>query len=190
MRLSVSRLRGQSRNGWVCVAQNMTDRQRLEAELRQSQKMEGIGRLAGGIAHDFNNHLSVVLAYSEMLTDGLDANDPMLQDLNDINQAGKRAADLTRQLLAFSRQQALDPKIIDLNGIVSGMEKMLRRLLGEDVALTVVTAPKVGQVKVDPGQMEQILMNLAVNARDAMPDGGCLTIETKEVSIAPAVAAE
>ena len=183
VRLTVQRFRGQSRHGWVCVAQNLTDRQRLEAELRQSQKMEGIGRLAGGIAHDFNNLLSVVLAYSEMLADGLDANDPMLHDLNDINQAGRRAADLTRQLLAFSRQQVLAPKVIDLNGVVTGMEKMLRRLLGEDVALTVATAQKVGRVKVDPGQMEQILMNLAVNARDAMPAGGRLTIETREVAI-------
>ena len=161
----------------------MTDRHRLEASLRQSQKMEGIGRLAGGVAHDFNNLLSVVLTYSEMLAVGLAESDPMLQDLNDINQAGKRAADLTRQLLAFSRQQVLDPQIVDLNAIVTGMEKMLPRLLGEDVVLSTITAPTLGEIKVDPGQMEQVLMNLAVNARDAMPAGGRLTIETKEVAI-------
>jgi len=185
VQLSVSKLRGENRKGWVCVAQNMTERRRLEAELRQSQKMEGIGRLAGGIAHDFNNLLSVVLGYSEMLAVGLADSDPMLQDLNDINLAGKRAADLTRQLLAFSRQQVLEPKIVDLNAVVTGMEKMLARLLGEDVALTVATAPTLGAVKVDPGQMEQVLMNLAVNARDAMPAGGRLTIETRGVAIDP-----
>jgi PAS domain S-box-containing protein len=179
--LSISRLRGQDQNGWVCVAQNLTERHRLEAELRQAQKMEGLGRLAGGVAHDFNNLLSVILSYSEMLADDLEVNDPMRADLGDIHAAGMRASDLTRQLLAFSRQQVLEAKVLEPNTVILGMERMLRRVLGEDVALATIAAPDAGCVKVDPGQLEQVMMNLAVNARDAMPRGGRLTIETSSV---------
>jgi two-component system cell cycle sensor histidine kinase/response regulator CckA len=154
---------------------------KLEEQFRQAQKMETFGNLAGGVAHDFNNLMSVVLSYSEMLADDLEEDDPMRADLDEIRGAGRRATDLTRQLLAFSRQQVLQPKVVDLAGIVSGMEKMLRRLIGEDVELTASCTPGLGSVLVDPGQIEQVIMNLVVNARDAMPLGGMITIETAAV---------
>jgi two-component system cell cycle sensor histidine kinase/response regulator CckA len=152
-----------------------------EDQLRQSQKMEAIGRLAGGVAHDFNNLLSVVLSYSAFALSGLDADDAVAADVREIQSAGKRAADLTRQLLAFSRQQMLAPAVVDLNEIVGHMDTMLRRLIGEDVDLRTVTCPHIGKVKVDRGQIEQVIMNLTINARDAMPGGGTLTIETAEI---------
>ena len=154
---------------------------RSDEQLRQSQKMEALGSLAGGLAHDFNNLLSVILSYSELLAGDLKTGDPMLADLEQINSAGLRASNLTRQLLAFSRQQVLQPKVIDLNTVFNSMEKMLRRLIGEDVELVTVTGPELRQILADPSQMEQVIMNLAVNARDAMPRGGKLTIETAEV---------
>jgi signal transduction histidine kinase len=154
-----------------------------EEKIMQMQKMESIGRLAGGVAHDFNNLLSIILSYSAMLSEGLDENDPMRADLDEISEAGRRAADLTRQLLAFSRQQVLQPRILDLDEIVAGMAKMLRRLIGEDVELEVKSTKELGRVEVDPGQMEQVLLNLAVNARDAMPRGGKLVIETRNVRV-------
>jgi signal transduction histidine kinase/CheY-like chemotaxis protein len=163
---------------------------KLEEQFRQAQKMETIGSLAGGVAHDFNNLMSVVLSYSELLAEDMKEEDPMRADLQEIRAAGLRAVDLTRQLLAFSRQQVLAPKVIDLTGIVLGMERMLRRLLGEDIDLTVSCAPDLGKVLVDPGQMDQVIMNLAVNARDAMPRGGMITIETGEVSLDEQYAAE
>jgi two-component system, cell cycle sensor histidine kinase and response regulator CckA len=155
-----------------------------EARLRQSQKMEGIGQLAGGIAHDFNNLLTVINSYSDMLLGEVGVESPFVRNgLGQIKEAGHRAASLTRQLLAFTRQQVLEPKILDLNESVSTMAKLLRRLIGEDIALVLSPHPALGRVKVDPGQVEQVIMNLAVNARDAMPGGGQLTIETMNVEL-------
>ena len=156
---------------------------KLEEQLRQAQKLDTIGSLAGGIAHDFNNLLTVVLSYSEMLAEDLDAEDPIRQGLDEIRTAGLRASDLTRQLLAFSRRQVLAPKLVDLSDSIAGMAKMLQRLIGEDIELTTSSAQRLGKVLVDPGQIEQVIMNLAVNARDAMPQGGMLTIETREMTI-------
>ncbi len=157
--------------------------EKLATQLRQSQKMETLGSLAGGIAHDFNNLLTVILSFSEMLAAELKPDDPMRADLGEITTAGKRAAELTRQLLAFSRQQVLAPSLIDLSQVVEGMETMLQRLLGEDVVLAISCAPGLGKTCLDRGQVEQVIMNLAVNARDAMPRGGRLTIETSNVAL-------
>jgi len=167
--------------GFAKVTHDLTERRHLEEQLHQSQKMEAIGILAGGLAHDFNNLLSIVLSYSELLAADLKDDDPMRGDLGEIHHAGLRGVALMRQLLAFSRQQVLHPRLVDLTQVVQGMDKMLRRLLGEDIELSVICAPVLGKVLVDPGQMEQVIMNLAVNARDAMPGGGKLTIETAEV---------
>ena len=139
--------------------------------------MEAVGRLAGGVAHDFNNLLTVITSYSDLLLEDLGADDPKRDDVGQIRQAAEGAAALTRQLLAFSRQQVLEPKVLDLKATVTGTEKLLKRLIGEDVQLTTSVAPDLGAVKADPGQLEQIIINLAVNARDAMPRGGRLTIE-------------
>jgi two-component system, cell cycle sensor histidine kinase and response regulator CckA len=163
--------------------------QRTEDQLRHAQKMEAIGRLAGGIAHDFNNLLSVVLSYSDLAMRGLADDDPRRADIAEIKLAGKRAADLTGQLLAFSRQQVLQPRVLDLNGVVAGMERMIRRLIGEDIELHARTAPDLGKVSADPGQIEQVLMNLVVNARDAMTGHGKLTIETANTELDDAYAA-
>ncbi len=165
----------------LAVALDVTARNRMETQLRQVQKMEAIGSLAGGVAHDFNNLLSVILGYSNMLTESLKPGDPMRADLEEISQAGQRAADLTRQLLAFSRQQILEPRALDLNAVIQGIAKMLRRLVGEDVELSVAAAPQLGTVRADQGQVEQVIMNLIVNSRDAMPEGGKVTIETANV---------
>jgi two-component system cell cycle sensor histidine kinase/response regulator CckA len=156
---------------------------RTEAQLRQAQKMEAIGRLAGGIAHDFNNLLSVILGYSDLIRSDLEPGEPIRADIDEIHAAGKHAAELTRQLLAFSRQQVLEPKIVDLNQTLGATEKMLRRLIGADVELTLLPTNGLWSVRVDPGQVEQVILNLAVNARDAMPRGGKLTIETKNVEL-------
>jgi predicted ATPase/signal transduction histidine kinase len=155
----------------------------LESRLRHSQKMEAIGRLAGGVSHDFNNLLCVILSYTHMMSGGLHADDPLRSDLDEIRRAGERAADLTRQLLAFSRQQVLQPRALDLNLVVSGVEKMMARLLGADIELVQLLAPSLWTTRADPGQLEQVLINLAVNARDAMPTGGTLTIETRNVEL-------
>jgi signal transduction histidine kinase/ActR/RegA family two-component response regulator len=154
-----------------------------EAQLLHAQKMEAIGLLAGSVAHDFNNLLSVIMSYSALLLTDIKPLDPMRGDLQEIHNASLRAADLTQQLLAFSRQQVLEPHLIGLDAIVSGMDKMLRRLLSEDIELVVRLRPETWQVLVDPGKIEQVIMNLAINARDAMPDGGKLILETGNIEL-------
>src|SRR6185503_2924977 len=170
---------------YVAVKRDVTTEMRLERQLMQAQKMEAIGRLAGGVAHDFNNLLGVIVGYGEITRRKLGDNDSLTAKVDQILKAAERAAGLTRQLLAFSRQQVLQPKIVDLNVIVSDVGKMLRRLIGEDIQLTSSLDPDLGSVKADPGQIEQVLMNLAVNARDAMPEGGHLTIETRNAELSP-----
>lgn len=160
-----------------------SDRKRLAEELRQAQKMEAIGRLAGGIAHDFNNLLGVIIGYSELVLDRVAPDEKTSKQVQEIKKASNRAASLTSQLLAFSRQQVLEPKVLNLNDTISDIDKMLRRLIGEDVELQTSLASGLGFVKADPGQIGQIIMNLAVNARDAMPNGGKLIIETSNVEL-------
>jgi signal transduction histidine kinase len=161
----------------------LLERRRTEEHLRAAQRMEAIGRLAGGVAHDFNNLLSVILNYAQFALDEVKEGDPLYKDLCAIRKAGERAAGLTRQLLAFSRKQMLMPQILNLNKVINGMTEMLRRLLGEDIELTTNLSPGLGSVTADPGQIEQVIMNLAVNARDAMPKGGKLLIETSDAEL-------
>jgi two-component system, cell cycle sensor histidine kinase and response regulator CckA len=164
-------------------AQERVDRRRAEDNLRQAQKMEAVGRLAGGIAHDFNNLLTVINGYTELMLVGFPADHPLRGNAEEVLKAGNRAASLTRQLLAFSRKQVLAPAVLNLNGVVSHVERMLRRLIGEDIELIVSPGPALWNVRADPGQMEQVLLNLCVNARDAMPRGGTLILETANVSL-------
>jgi two-component system cell cycle sensor histidine kinase/response regulator CckA len=173
-----------------CVARDITGRKRLEEQLRQSQKMEAIGRLAGGIAHDFNNLLTVINGYSARGLSKLKASDALFQEMEEINKAGERAASLTKQLLVFSRQQVLTPRVLDLNFIVSDLDRMLRRVLEENVELVTVLDTALDSFRGDPGQIEQVIMNLVVNARDAMPAGGRLLIETANVDLDAAYARE
>jgi two-component system, cell cycle sensor histidine kinase and response regulator CckA len=167
----------------LVINTDITERKRLEAQLFQARRMESIGALAGGVAHDFNNLLTVITGFSEILLARVTEDDPMRQPLNEIRKAGERAASLTRQLLAFSRRQILAPRVFDLNSLINETERMLRRLIGEDIDLALGLDPALGRVKADPGQIEQVLLNLVVNARDAMPRGGHLTIETKNVEL-------
>jgi PAS domain S-box-containing protein len=167
----------------VGTIRDVTEHEQLEEQLRTSQKIEAIGSLAGGVAHDFNNILSVILSYTGYATEALREGDPLRSDLVEVKRAGERAAALTRQLLAFSRKQILQPVSLSLNQIAAGVERMLRRIVGEDIDYVQVLATDLGVVRADPGQIEQVLMNLAVNARDAMPEGGKLTIETANVEI-------
>jgi signal transduction histidine kinase/CheY-like chemotaxis protein len=152
-----------------------------EEQLRQSQKMEAVGRLAGGVAHDFNNLLTAILGYGQLMQTRLDQASPLHREVEEILKAGQRAASLTRQLLAFSRKQVLQPKVLDLNAVVTDIDKMLARLIGEDIEMIAFPDPKLGRVKADPGQIEQVIMNLVINARDAMPQGGKLIIQTSNV---------
>ena len=179
----------------VHIARDITEQKRAEEEmialqeqLRQSQKMEAIGQLAGGIAHDFNNLLTVIKGYSQLSLIELKESDPLRSNIKEIQNASERAANLTRQILAFSRRQVLDTKVLDLNSILRDLDKMLRRVIGEDIELVTLLAEPLGRVKTDPGQIEQVIMNIAVNARDAMPNGGKLTIETANVELDEAYA--
>ena len=175
--------------GLICVVRDITEYRAIEEHLRQSQKMEAIGTLAGGVAHDFNNLLTVINGYSSILAESL-TNEPKLRGhLDQIQKAAERAMALTRQLLAFSRKQTIQPAPLKLNQVIAGMEKLLHRLIGEDILVSTQLASDLGTVLADAGQMEQVILNLAVNARDAMPDGGQLTFETRNVEIGDAIAA-
>jgi PAS domain S-box-containing protein len=166
----------------VSVIRDITDQRELEERFRQSQKMEAVGRLAGGVAHDFNNLLTVIFGYSDVLLHGLEPG-PLHEAMQEVRRAGERAAALTRQLLAFSRKQTLVPEVLDMGDVVSGMSTMVERLIGEDIKVSVVVSPDLGRVKADRGQLEQVVMNLAVNARDAMPKGGSLIFELQNVEL-------
>jgi two-component system cell cycle sensor histidine kinase/response regulator CckA len=173
-----------------CIWRDITDQKRVEAEkeklqsqLQQAMKMEAVGRLAGGVAHDFNNLLTVINGYSELLLQKIGKESPMHREVGEIKRAGERAASLTQQLLAFSRKQIIEPRVVRLDLLVADMQAMLPRLIGEDISIQVTTGKSPGSVKVDPGQFQQVLMNLAVNARDSMPDGGKIVIETANVEL-------
>ena len=171
--------------GVLINARDVTERRQLEERLRQAQKMEAVGRLAGGIAHDFNNLLTAILGYSDLVQgrEGLD--DETRSEVGEIRKAAERAAALTRQLLAFSRKQVLQPRVLDLNRLVIDMEALLRRLIGENIVLRTILAPDLLSIRADRSQVEQVVVNLVVNARDAMPDGGTLTIETRNALLSP-----
>jgi two-component system cell cycle sensor histidine kinase/response regulator CckA len=169
----------------LILVKDVTERKRLEDQLRQSQKMEAIGRLAGGVAHDFNNLLTVIQGYGDLILDDLEPGDRLCADVRGINEAAERAAGLTQQLLAFSRRQVLAPEVLDLNTLAREAEKLLHRLISEDIGIHTALAPDLGRVRADPVQLHQVVLNLAVNARDAMPHGGMLTLETQNVEVGP-----
>ena len=167
----------------LAVTQDVTEAKRLENQFRQSQRMGAVGRMAGGVAHDFNNILTVIMGYSEMTLHQLGSANPMAKNLSEIKRAAERAATLTRQLLAFSRQQVLYPRVLDLNSVVNNLNQMLRRVIGEDILLSFYPGDPLGCIKADLGQIEQVLMNLMVNARDAMPTGGTIAVSTSMVEL-------
>jgi PAS domain S-box-containing protein len=171
--------------GALFIAADLTEVRQLEVQYRQLQKMEAVGRLAGGIAHDFNNLLTAILGTTGLVLEYVGSDKRIRMDVEEIEKAAKRAAGLTRQLLVFSRQQVLEPRILDINAVVRDLERMLARLIGEDIELRLQLAPEIGAVQADPGQLQQAIVNLVVNARDAMPNGGGLTIETTEVALDP-----
>ena len=168
-------------SGLLGISRDITDRRQLEEQLRHAQKMEAVGQLAGGVAHDFNNLLTVIIGYTEVLMMQPELDSLTRDSVKAIGDAGERAASLTRRLLAFSRQSILQPRVVDVNALVSETERLLVRLIGEDINFTTVLTPGIDRVRVDPSQLDQVLMNLVVNARDAMPQGGRLTIETANV---------
>lgn len=172
-----------SLDGFEMIVEDVTERRQLENQLRQAQKMEAVGQLAGGVAHDFGNLITAIMGYSDLLLRSLASDDPRRQDALEIKETAARAGALTRQLLAYSRRQVLTPMVLDLNAVVAEMATMLRRLIGEDIQLVTVSRTTLGRIKADRGQLEQVVMNLAVNARDAMPSGGQLTIETANVEL-------
>ena len=174
-------------DGLSIYSQDITARKHLEDQFRQAQKLEALGRLAGGVAHDFNNLLTIIGGYGQMLMDSVEPRNPMRKDIEPIVEAALRASALTRQLLAFSRRQMVQPKVLDLNRLVNRMTRILQRVIGEDIRLTLALAPELGRVKADPGQIEQVIMNLAVNARDAMPEGGQIEITTANLDVASPV---
>lgn len=169
--------------GIVHMVADVTDRKRLEEQLHHSMKMDAVGRLAGGVAHDFNNLLMIIEGYSQMLLSSMSADDPVRSDVEEIHKAAERASDLTKQLLAFSRRQMIQPKLIELNALMMNLERMLKRIIGEDVELVTRLEPTLKPIIADPGQIEQVILNMTVNARDAMPNGGKLIIETSNVRL-------
>jgi PAS domain S-box-containing protein len=175
-------------SGAVVTFLDITERKHLEEQLRQSQKMEAVGRLAGGIAHDFNNLLTAIIGYSQLLLRRLEVGNPMQEELEEIRKAGVRAASLTRQLLAFSRKELLQPQVLDLNVVVANLDKMLRRLIGEDIELVTILGPQPGRIEADLAQLEQVVLNLVVNARDAMRQGGKIIVETVNLQLDEAYA--
>src|SRR5579871_775645 len=179
MEMAIHEIEYGGRKAGLAVLMDVTGRRQQEDQLRQSQKMEAVGMLAGGVAHDFNNLLTIITGYSQLMLNNLGPNDPNRHSAEQIMKAGERAAALTKQLLAFSRRQVLQPKVLDLNRVVKNSSSMLQRLIGEDIDLRLELDSDLGRVSADPGQLEQVLMDLVVNARDAMPKGGTLTIETR-----------
>src|SRR5256884_8912235 len=181
VRLSGRAVKGETGDVVEVIAEDVTERRVLEDQFRQAQKMEAVGRLAGGVAHDFNNLLMVISGYTEVLLENTGRNNPMHPKIAAIQQAAERATTLTRQLLAFSRKQLLELKVVDLNTIIRDMERLLRPLIGENIELQTRLANDLGRTRADAGQIEQVVMNLAVNSKDAMPSGGNITIQSSNV---------
>jgi two-component system cell cycle sensor histidine kinase/response regulator CckA len=181
--MSVLRDRSGTPSGFVLVMTDVSERKRLEAQFRQAQRMEAVGQLAGGVAHDFNNLLTVITGYGQLLQAGLDSHSQLQSDITEVLGASEKAAKLTRQLLAFSRRGGLAPEILALNDVVSGMEAILRPLVKSEIAISLALDPALGLVEADRGQIEQVIVNLVVNARDAIPAGGTITVRTSNVTV-------